>query len=750
MAAPSLTRNATAINYGNTIIGTAPQFRNALAPASYTAGGFNLPSDSRNNLYGARFALPATLDISARKAVRFSMQINTLYLYSMTDTPAGISIIFYDTSGNWSRFFLGGGNTTENKGAPGRPYWLDNYAASDGYFRNFTDAYSDGAMDFFIYLDATPVETSGGGIDWSQIAGYEIHVNRNSVSHGASYILTTLITAIDTPVVKNGDVTTPVTATRIYDLFRQWASATAPYRDFRSCKPIAPLYGVGTKETLYVLGFDLTIGDGTTQTVYNESNFAMVFRASYGTGLDQYAAFHVGGTQRKLAFNRSATDSTTLSAFSITGANMVGGDFDFEIVGATAGTCTLTDGTIYAAGTVDIRYGTLAVTFEKCTEVIYSPDVDYAGCAIVNNTYAATKGFTINAAPGDYSAIDIRFADNTSGHDIEITPTSAGTFDFSGLSVKSGQSLKIHNNSALAITVKLAAGISPTPSGGQIIIDTPTVNQSVTIVNLPATARLYLYDNTAAEVLYNGIPSATDYTWTDANPAESSREIYCKITDYAETGGYSIAKAPFAGIIGICGTDANDADVGYRADLQDFTLINDYAALAVKTGAAIDSTHGGPITADFANIQIDVTTAIGPDGFGEFDCRDGALWWTYIIHTADGIAQYNPYAIQLAPDIRNIIVNGPLQIEAKAPTRIVGGIWTRADGGYLIADESQKLHWVPDGRVYQPEDADPGAIAQAVLSAAQTAPIHADTKRLNGATVRGTGIDSDKWRGGNV
>lgn len=38
-------------------------------------------------------------------------------------------------------------------------------------------------------------------------------------------------------------------------------------------------------------------------------------------------------------------------------------------------------------------------------------------------------------------------------------------------------------------------------------------------------------------------------------------------------------------------------------------------------------------------------------------------------------------------------------------------------------------------------------IAAAFLSAAQASPIHADVKRMNGALVRGTGAESDKWRG---
>jgi hypothetical protein len=37
--------------------------------------------------------------------------------------------------------------------------------------------------------------------------------------------------------------------------------------------------------------------------------------------------------------------------------------------------------------------------------------------------------------------------------------------------------------------------------------------------------------------------------------------------------------------------------------------------------------------------------------------------------------------------------------------------------------------------------------AAAVLAAAQAAPIHADARRMNGATIHGTGAPADLWRG---
>jgi hypothetical protein len=41
-------------------------------------------------------------------------------------------------------------------------------------------------------------------------------------------------------------------------------------------------------------------------------------------------------------------------------------------------------------------------------------------------------------------------------------------------------------------------------------------------------------------------------------------------------------------------------------------------------------------------------------------------------------------------------------------------------------------------------------IVAAILAAAQADPIHADTRRMNGAPVIGTGAEGDAWRGANV
>jgi len=85
------------------------------------------------------------------------------------------------------------------------------------------------------------------------------------------------------------------------------------------------------------------------------------------------------------------------------------------------------------------------------------------------------------AAPGDYSAIDIALNNNL-GKDITINPTTAGTYDFTGIS--STGAIVVHNESAThAITVSLPAGVSAsgTTAGGGITISSPQTSDTIAV-----------------------------------------------------------------------------------------------------------------------------------------------------------------------------------------------------------------------------------------------------------------------------
>jgi hypothetical protein len=67
------------------------------------------------------------------------------------------------------------------------------------------------------------------------------------------------------------------------------------------------------------------------------------------------------------------------------------------------------------------------------------------------------------------------------------------------------------------------------------------------------------------------------------------------------------------------------------------------------------------------------------------------------------------------------------------------GVVTRPTNATLTTDDLAAIDALIVGRL--------GDIAAAILAAAQVAPIHSDTRKMNGAVVQGTGAAGDLWRG---
>ena len=116
--------------------------------------------------------------------------------------------------------------------------------------------------------------------------------------------------------------------------------------------------------------------------------------------------------------------------------------------------------------------------------------------------------------------------------------------------------------------------------------------------------------------------------------------------------------------------------------------------------ADVDNSNDWEITADLSNIQIDID-----DWDNTMDCKRWIAWWRYITTTEWWIRSYNPDVIQYNPDVFNIIVNWPLQIEnTKDETLfITWWLWKRADWESIIADSSKTVIWTPNDRVYKIE-----------------------------------------------
>lgn len=607
MPAPTLTRPATAINYGGTLTATAPLLRSALAPASYQFDGCILPAVSVNNLYGFRLTLPATIDISARKwltfSVIFSSSVDGRAFNSLATN--GLSILLIDSSGNWKRYPL---FFSEDDAGTQHLNWetLSTKPPHEGYFVQYANNTDERQIEYSIALDAVPIDSSGA-FDLAAFRHIEVHIGRSSRAFAAINMQINRMAAIDTPVISGGDATTPMKESRAVALFTA-AGTSAPYNHFRNGRLTSGMYAFNQESNPYAWTHPHEIS-----AYYVDSKVATLFRPSYLSTLDQYPSIQESETTRRF---RKWSGYLSLSDFIISGAPRDGGDYDLYIEGTD--TVALTTGTIFGAGIVNFNHGTFdGVTFKKCGEVVYDADATYTGCLLIANTWASSKGLTITGAPGTYTG-EFYFSDNTGGKDITITPISAGNFVLPNISIKSGQTLKLHNASAThAITVEIPSGITTSTStaGGTITVVTPSVYQSVTLDGASAGTLIQIYDTDTSAELYNGTPSSYPFTWTDPVAYAADRPIRLRAMFTAAATAKLFIDTPI-------GTATNSVPaLSYLINQKD----DDVYAANGKDGSTITG-----ITIDDTNLLINVTSST-------LSWADIYAYETYWLFTAAGI-----------------------------------------------------------------------------------------------------------------
>lgn len=609
MAAPSVTRPAVAINHSG-ITPSAALFRGCAAFGSYGVNVCNHTSGA-NGLFGGRYALGSNVNISAHQYLAFTLYFQDITTqHTGTRAAGGWSLVLYDAAGNWSRWVL-----AFNDAAKAYPYQWE--ANDQGFWAGYSVEDTDRVVDYTIELTKTPEQTNGT-IDLTQIAGYELHCNMSSLGYPISGIRLLRLAAFSQPVIVGGDVTPngPTTCASILPLFSSdWTGTTAPYKSFKQGKPVGKMFW-GASGRSYMLRYGIDFGNGATASRFVDTGFTLSMCPTFDSNYDNYPAqqFQINP---KIRFNQSASDYVSLTNFEVSGAAVAGNEYDFHVIGSTSGTFTANNGKFANAGIVDIGHGTVSgVTFDSCVEVIYHSAATYTDCVIRGNTYAASKGLTISGNPGDYSAIDIQFADNTGGHDIEITPSSSGTFDLSSLTVKTGQSLKIHNTTATAITVKLATGITTVLTGGSITIEYPSITATASIAGLIAGSRVHIYNLTKATAPFKNYIAGTSYSanYIDGSDYESGDII-------AVRTAWVSADRLTAKLSDEYRTVATVNGWAILISQQDADSYNDLMADPLTT---VDPATITEFTSDYPNVEFDID-----DTDGNLPAYRCYLWYLY-------------------------------------------------------------------------------------------------------------------------
>lgn len=292
--------------------------------------------------------------------------------------------------------------------------------------------------------------------------------------------------------------------------------------------------------------------------------------------------------------------------------------------------------------------------------------------------------------------------------------------------------------------------------------------KTVSITGLTAGSRLRIYNNTTATEVVNQIVAGTSYSATYNEGTGYTTGNTLTITATWQSG--ATAKLPFK-------TQVVVGSTGWSALVtqQDDTV---YAGIGVDGSAVTE------FTPDYPNVQVDIS-----DPNGQTSVDRLYAWFVATTTTADGIRNwFNGIVAEDAANFRVVtsILNLKLDNLSATGVEFVGGhrlyrddnatplVSSTTGGGsitlfagkvytsvvstaspVITGDISQVPAAVQSGLTAQGYttaraaqlDVIESAVdtAEAVLSAAQTTPIHADVRKVNDYAIDGAGTESNPW-----
>ena len=434
------------------------------------AGNIGWRVEGTTKPYGGRWVLPSgPHDVSSKKymVAWWSPYDNA---GSMEEGAAqdNIRIYFYDSSGNYK------GHNVWGKPVGG--------GADSGI--PFVGRHKVTNSVSIIDRDA-PADYSSGVLDWTDLVGWEVHYTHATRT---SHIYLAGLVSADLPIytgtVDMDELFDPLNVTFYED---KWASIPVDgYPDYLNANGLVddvlrPIYN-GYSQQIYSTIFPgFQIGDGSTTTTFDQTAKGLSWNNPHddeAAGILTCSRLVVLDHLRFIHVNQSASCSFLFTDSVISSSS----SWELTILGSSSGTCIFTRCSFFNGDYIILAHSSLIdSTLENCGYLEIDANSVVTGSTLRNNDNAADKGLYTQAAPGDYSAIDIALNNNL-GKDITINPTTAGTYDFTGIS--STGAIVVHNESAThAITVSLPAGVSAsgTTAGGGITISSPQTSATIAV-----------------------------------------------------------------------------------------------------------------------------------------------------------------------------------------------------------------------------------------------------------------------------
>lgn len=691
--------NALPAPVAPTIEGAAAATLHTVAMNNATSANFDFNTDLTGR-YGMRVNLAAPLDFTGPDFIAFAMGNQHYGPGSALDTVenGGMRIFFIDGSGNYSGFNIYGS----------LPMY-DPKGGSDGFAAN----YSGTNYNFCIAMTRTP-DIASGVLDWSDIVAIE--ATAKTIANSRKDMHLCRLVRRSRPFFTGTET------------FRSLNNAVFAARTSSTGDPMllkaAPLFLNGAAQLNFNIRIGLRIGNGVTATTFNEANFAVGFENLYeyspgAASIGPWVQLDDDMT-RPFEILQGPSDVLTLTDGSFSSA----GGWQWELSGTGVATCTRVQ--FWRFNGFRAAHGAYA----DCVWSQGDSPVEVTAATVITGGVirdAVASGLKILGGAGNYALLYVALNNPAADYDVELGSGGAGVYDLGGITVPSGYTLKLRNNSATnAVTVAIPVGMaySTSTAGGSIAISTPTVYVDIEAPALIAGSRVQLYSITDSAEIYNDVLAGAGFALTLAYTENKTVRLRA---DHA-------TKLPLE-TLGLLTTSG-------------LTFLDVQTEDEVYLGNGVDGAAVTEFAPDGPNIEVDIDD---PDGIT--DVQRLYAWMQWYMTTAEGVAS-TFFGAVIAIDSANYQIDqtkADIKLDniSAVPVRVIGGNLTRRDGSTVIATTSGSIQMDP-GKAYAIETGVSGLTPDESSKLNQISLLALETTAQAAATAAGVAASESAEAVGNT
>jgi hypothetical protein len=315
--------------YGN-IVATAPQLNGALTPPvlSTSRNGYYMSSTSTiaGNTYGMRCQFASSVDITSKKYFMFQGGKTQYFAFRgcLSVELGGFSILIYDSNNNYKEFYFTGN---------------DSPLRDEGAYKNLD---TNDAMSVYIDMNRTPDSVSGV-LDETDVVGFEIHTRRDTSGHFNFYC--GRVIGVSKRLALGSSCS--------FSTFDGIKTENASYNYLEFKKNEAEFWGI--TGDVYVPKMDFSIGDGITNTTFNDDSFYLSWYPARNDNESKNNGFiNTDGGNRLFTINQSSSDTCTLTNGTISARNS--NEWSLECIGSNLATASFDNLIIYRPSIITMNH----------------------------------------------------------------------------------------------------------------------------------------------------------------------------------------------------------------------------------------------------------------------------------------------------------------------------------------------------------------------------------------------------------